>query len=249
MTGRRLCRYIPLLLAGIWVLGCSSPSLAVVINDDYFERSGGDINDVAGTLDAGYALARAYSVEPQFQAVGNLGGFCTATWLGNASDGKSFVLTAAHCVEGVGNGGSIATNFLDWQGRRRNLSGSVHLPPERYDPDNFGCGGGACSDIALLEFDQSISIANSAGQPLEPPMIYDGDKEQGFENSFVGYGSWGIGSQGSDGGLFPSSGPRRAGATNVINGFFESSKGIGTSHDAPRYRQRATGRIGRRAGG
>lgn len=72
---------------------------AIVLNDQYFANSGGDPADVAGTLDAGYAMARAYSVEPQFHALGALG-ICTGTWIGNdLENDKSFFLTAAHCFE------------------------------------------------------------------------------------------------------------------------------------------------------
>jgi len=224
----------PAICALAWISAAfTSQSHALVLNDEYFTLSGGDVNNVAGTLDAGYADARAYSVEEQFLAVGNIGGICTSTWLGNAPGNKTYVLTAAHCVEGSGHLGSISTSFTDWEGNQSFLSGIVHLPPERYDPDNFGCGGGACSDIAVVELDGQINIQDASGQPVTAPMIYDRDKESGFENTFVGYGSWGIGSQGSNGGLFPSSGQRRAAGTNVINGFFESDKGIGTIHDAP----------------
>ena len=234
MTTKQRGSWALLTVAVAWWVVTTQSGVAVVLNDAHFEASGGDANNVAGTLDAGYADARAYSIEGQFQAVGNLGGFCTTTWLGNdTANNKTYLLTAAHCVEGSGHLGSISTSFTDWQGNSTSVSGIVHLPPERTDPETFGCGGGACSDIAVLELDGQINIQNGSGQAIAQPLIYDGDKEQGFENSFVGYGSWGIGSSGSNGGLSPSSGARRAGATNIINGFFESDKGIGTDFDAP----------------
>ena len=121
-----------------------------------------------------------------------------------------------------------------------------HLPLERTDPANHGCGGGACSDIGIIELNGVANIFDSAGHRIDRPRLYDGSSEAGVENTFVGYGSWGIGSQGSNGGLFPSSGPRRAAGTNVINGFFESGKGIGTDFDAPALGNDS--RIGRRIG-
>ncbi|MCA9238019.1 MAG: hypothetical protein KDA44_21245, partial [Planctomycetales bacterium] len=89
------------------------------------------------------------------------------------------------------------------------------------------------SDIGIIELSGIATIRDAQGAVVPRPLLYDGSGEQGVTNAFVGYGSWGIGSQGSNGGLFPSSGPRRAGGTNVINSLFESGKGIGTRFDAP----------------
>ncbi|MGI9458169.1 MAG: dockerin type I domain-containing protein [Aeoliella sp.] len=220
-------------------------AFGIVLNDDYFEASGGDATNattVANTIDAGYSAARAYSNENQFLAVGNIGisgGSCTATWIGNdAGSDTSFFLTAAHCIEGQSGGGApsfpATISFTDWNGNSTgSLAGTGYLPPERYDSANFGCGGGACSDIAIVQLPGQLSILDGGGKPVTRPLIYDGSGEQGVENSFVGYGSWGVGSLGSNGGLFPSSGPRRAGATNVINSIFESNKGMGATFHTP----------------
>jgi hypothetical protein len=209
-------------------------AFGIVLNDDYFAAEGGDTNNVSGTLDVGYAAARAFSILPQFRTVGAFG-VCTGTWIGNnVSLGKSYFLTAAHCFEGNPRTPTrtVSASFTDYDGQPI-VSGSAtfHLPPERVaPPPGFG---GASTDIGILEFDGLADVLAPAGHSLLPAAIYDGNQELGSEVALVGYGSWGIGSAGSNGGLFPSSGPRRAGGTNVINNIFEQSHGISATFNAP----------------
>jgi hypothetical protein len=225
-----------LLVAAACIATLTAPERchAVVLNDAYFTASGGNVNNVAGTLDAGYSAARAYSYSPQFLSVGTLG-FCTATWLGNdISINKSYFLTAAHCCEGSPPAPkrNLNVTFTGWNGEVVASGPAVfHLPPERvHVPPGYG---GASTDIGILEMPGLAVIRDAVGRIIERPLLYDGGGELGAQNSFVGYGSWGIGSQGSNGGLFPSSGPRRAGATNKISSIFEANHGLGAAFNAP----------------
>lgn len=206
------------------------PAQAIVINDFYFASSGGATTDVAGTLDTGYQDAREASYVPQLQAVGAFG-ICTGTWIGNDTD-SSFFLSVAHCFQGSTTETPVTLSFTDYAGNVvASGSGTFHVPPERINrPPGLG---GASTDIGIVELPGLTSIQRPDGKPIFQPMLYDGNQEFGKEITLAGYGSWGIGSQGSNGGLFPSSGPRRAAATNVIDRFFESDHGIGYSFDAP----------------
>jgi hypothetical protein len=210
---------------------------ALVLNNDYFADSGGDPTSaatVAATLDAGYADARALSYQEQFFAVGTLGQ-CTATWIGNdVSNNSSYFLTAAHCIETDPKTErfEVAETFTDLDGNVvATGTGTGYIPPERvHVPAGFG---GSSTDVAILRLPGQVTILDSNGSQLARPLFYDGSAEVGAEVSLVGYGAWGVGTQGSDGGLFPSSGPRRAGGKNVINLAFEASHALRISFDAP----------------
>lgn len=233
MRNSLLGNYIREAVVCIWLFA-ALPCHGVVLNDAYFTASGGDTSNVAGTLDAGYSAAREYSFSSQFLCVGGFG-FCTATWLGNdISVNKSYFLTAAHCLEGSPPAPTQNVNvtFTGWNGEVvASGPGVFHLPPERVNvPPGFG---GASTDIGILEMPGLAVIHDAFGASIERPLLYDQSSEVGVETSFVGYGSWGIGSQGSNGGLQPSSGPRRAGATNTINSIFEQNHGLGAAFNAP----------------
>ena len=206
--------------------------MAVVINDQYFAASGGNLANVAGTISAGYSLAQSESFAPQFRSVGAFG-HCTGTWLGNdfVAD-KSYFLTAAHCFDDSGTLTSVSASFADYSGNViASGPASFHVPSERVDrPAGFG---GASTDIGIIEMPGVVSIDAGPGQAVPRPVLYDGNQELGTQVSFAGYGSWGIGSQGSNGSYFPDDGPRRATGTNVIDNIFENDHGIAATFDAP----------------
>ncbi len=216
-------------------------SYGIVVNDFEFAASGGSVANVAGTLDAGYSTAREASFVPQLQACGTFG-HCTGTWIGNDGN-SSYFLTAAHCFQSSNTENAITATFTDYAGNVvASGSGTFHVPPERINrPPGLG---GASTDIGIVELPGTTTILRPDGKPIFQPMIYDGNEEFGKEVTLSGYGSWGIGSQGSNGGLMPSSGPRRAAVTNVIDRLFESDHGIGYTFDAP-----GTGNATSREGG
>ena len=220
----------------LWFLAitwCVPSSKALVINDVYFSASGGNLSDVAGTVDTGYQLAREASFAIQYQAVATIG-HCTGTWIGNDPvANKSYFLTAAHCFDDSATLTSTGATFRDYHG---NVVASgianFHVPPERVNrPPEFG---GALTDIGIIELSGLATLLGDSGQQILRPLIYDGNQEFATQMHFAGYGLWGIGSQGSDGSLFPSEGVRRASGTNTIDSIFEQSHGIAATYNAPR---------------
>ncbi|XAL98542.1 hypothetical protein OT109_13250 [Phycisphaeraceae bacterium D3-23] len=216
-------------LAALW----AAPGGAIVVNNNYFTASGGDTADVVGTLDAGYADAIAYSYADQFAAVGTIGQ-CTATWIGDSADGSlSYILTAAHCLPD-----DQTVNPIDSERFRDGLgndyaegAGTFYVPPERVNrPPGFG---GASTDIGILVLPRLASILDAAGQPIAQPLLYDGSDELDHPVTFNGYGSWGIGTEGSSGSLQPTNGPRRAAGTNTIDRIIEEDHGLTAEFDAP----------------
>lgn len=220
------CHCIPTTLAAaLFCYLVGGNCAAVVINDLWFEASGGDADDVQGTLDAGYAAARAFSYQDQLLAVGQIPG-CSCTWIGNdQQSNSSFFLTAAHCIEQGSTEFQLSTGFTDWNGNLvASGVGTAYVPQERIEPPSGF--GGSSTDIAIIELPGLARILDARGQPIVQPVLYDGIKEVGYDVQLAGYGSWGIGSQGSNGALFPSSGTRRAGGTNVIGSAFEENHAL-----------------------
>lgn len=205
---------------------------AIVINDPYFASSGGDPADVRGTLDAGYNAAFRSSLESPFQVVGTFG-HCTGTWIGNDPAGEmSYFLTAAHCFDDSQTQTPASLTFTDYRGETVAAGVAVfHVPPERVDrPAGFG---GASTDIGILELSSATTIIGDDGQRVRRPVLYDGGDELGALTTLLGYGAWGIGSRGSDGGLFPSATARRARGTNRIDSIFENAHGIAATFNPP----------------
>lgn len=226
---RRLCHAVTCMVA----IGLASSDVsALVLNNNYFEASGGDTNNVAGTIDAGFSDARQRSVELPFHAVGAFGQ-CTGTWIGNDEEfDKTYFLTAAHCFDDSATETSTSMTFTDYDGNVvASGTATFHVPPERVNvPSGFG---GASTDIGIIELTGRTTILSFDGQPIRAPLLYDGVHELGKQVTFNGYGSWGIGSEGSNGGLFPSTGARRALGTNVIDSIFEMDHGISATFNAP----------------
>jgi hypothetical protein len=225
--------YSMVLRLALVTAGLPTTGYGITINDDWFVASGGDLSNIPGTLDAGFAKSSAYSYQEPFLAVGNIGG-CTATWIGNNPSGDiSYILTAAHCGNySQGENTPANATFTDWSGKViASGKGWFHVPPQRINiPPGFG---GASTDIGIFSTPRIADIIGHDGLPIQPPILYDQEDELNREVSLVGYGSWGIGSTGSNGSWWPSSGPRRAAATNTINGIWERDHGIGTQFEPP----------------
>ncbi|WP_320534957.1 trypsin-like serine peptidase [Robbsia andropogonis] len=216
------------MLAGLIVV--SAKASAIIISDDVFIKNGGHLDNIAGTINTAMAPMVAKSKEAQFDAVGHLGN-CTATWIGDSSDkALSFILTAAHCVEGDRSKatGSISRNFTDRHGTvTAGGEGTFYLGLYRTNkPAGFG---GASTDIALLALPKHADIVGEDGKPVAPPVLYDGKSERGNSIWYVGYGSWGVGKTGSSGSYKCLLNACRASGTSKIDRIFEAEHGIGAS--------------------
>ncbi|HIF9341115.1 TPA: trypsin-like serine peptidase [Photobacterium damselae] len=201
----------------------SLPAFAIVINEEVFKDNGGDVNNVPQSIKYANNDLRERSFSNEFLAVGSIPG-CTATWIGNDTKGWSYILTAAHCVSYKDTVNEVWSRFTSWDGRViAKGSGYSYVPKERINvPAGFG---GASTDIAILQLPTTDIILDKAGNPVSKPVLYDGDQELGKTVSFVGYGSWGVGLNGS-GGYQPEKGPRRLYGESVIDAIFEQNHGI-----------------------
>ncbi|WP_338509277.1 hypothetical protein [Burkholderia gladioli] len=212
-----------------------SQAQAIVISDDVVTANGGNLKDIPGTIATALEPQRVQSYAPQFLSAGHLdtpGGACTATWLGDSADGKSvFLLTAAHCTEGTQQTGKGNFKFTDWKERTiASGQGSYTTGPYRFS--NTPGFGGASTDIALIQLPKIADILDQNGNKVARPVLYDLSDNEGELNKevwFAGYGSWGTGTGGSNGGYFPKSGPRRAAGAATISSIFENDHGIGAA--------------------
>ncbi|KAG8406810.1 hypothetical protein J3459_014044 [Metarhizium acridum] len=198
----------------------------LVIDKATFERHGGDVKNVATSIKTHNEELRASSYETPWLVVGRMGG-CTATWLGE-KDGWSFVLTAAHCVNYRGTETATSKTFAAPGGRViASGKGTVYVPPQRVKkPKGMG---GASTDIAILKLPARNPVVDEAGRPVDRPILNDALDEEGKDVIFVGYGSWGVGLDGS-GAYKPSRGERRLYGRSRIDSIFELEHGIGASY-------------------
>ncbi|HZZ13131.1 MAG TPA: trypsin-like serine protease [Paraburkholderia sp.] len=203
------------------------PAHAVIISDDLFTKNGGNLADLAGTLGIGMEPQRQASYAAQFLSVGHMNN-CTSTWIGDTPDGKSsYVLTAAHCVEGAGATAPITTTFTDWAGRVvASGQGQYVLGPYR---TNIPAGLGRMStDIAVVRLPKTATILDQAGAAIPPPILYDGSAELNQPVWFAGYGYWSTGT-GYLPQYMPPTGERRAAGTSTLDNFYENDYGVGAS--------------------
>ncbi|RZI62382.1 MAG: hypothetical protein EOP37_03515 [Rubrivivax sp.] len=126
-----------------------------------------------------------------FLAVGRLtlepsGKVCTATWLGEHS-GATFLLTAAHCVwprSAVEM--PVRARFTGWDGATlADGRGTVHLQKEAVGPLLFV---EERADIAAVKLPTIATALGPEGEPLSPPLLYDGSGEASAPVDIVGYG-------------------------------------------------------------
>jgi len=205
-----------MLMAAHFVI--ASPASAILLNDDFFTSSGGSLTNADATALAGYQVSRSLSLQDRFLSVGDLGN-CTATWLGyDATADKSYLLTAAHCVEEDFEVTSRTVNvtFRDYGGTLQyDGAATAHIPPERYDgtfPENG-------SDLALLEVPGQITIYGLDDSIVPPPLISVEERTRlGEVVEHVGYGLWGTKSLGERSSMTPTNfSERRAYGSNTIH--------------------------------
>ena len=204
---------------------------AIGISDAKFMSLGGDINNINNTFMTAYAKLAEKSKEDKFLAAGALinysttefgvGGSatCTASWLGNSdpdSRGQvwSYLLTAAHCV------GKTMTH----NNEKPQIETEMEAEFRDYNQNIIAKGRGVyialadsfvkipgtdyispATDIAIVKLPKVKDILNKNGQPISPPLIYNGNADLGQPVDLVGYGQWYIGWGGNRNFLNPPS--------------------------------------------
>lgn len=135
------------------------------------------------------------TVTTQFPSVGKIGdstGYgCSGTLIA-----PQFVLTAAHCAEGVSNTGG---RFMI--GNEEYRTSRVILHP-RYNADQIGSD--TANDIAIFQLDRPVTN-------VTPSPIYRSNPAVGQALTLVGFGYGGTGTSGSDG-IY---GVKRSGTTSI----------------------------------
>lgn len=211
----------------------ASPSAAIVVSDDIFVNNGGDPADVAGTIARAMLPMHNDSYREPFLAVGRLeiaDEACTATWIGDSRDRRRlYLLTSLNCsVRGWQSGlpdDDVTITFVDWQGR---TIGSKTAPKQRFMRNEKARRAlervrPVDEDLVVLSLHKHGDILDLDGNPLRPPVLYDGHSEVGHRVWFVGYGAWGTGSMPPaehappPGSRFePGKGARRAVGSSVV---------------------------------
>lgn len=227
---------------------CAVPQAqSIIISDDVFQANGGDLKNISGTIAKAMGPLWARSLERQFLSVGQLqsgGELCTATWLGDAADGKSvYFLTAAHCTEGTEQKGKGHFRFIDYAGGTTAAGEGTYITsPYRYShPPGFGS---TSTDIALVKLPKIADICDFQGMKIPQPVLFDlsdAEDELNKEVWIVGYGDWGTGTSGSNSDYRPNFGPRRAAGASTISTVFENAYGMGADFSPHRGRMVSAG--------
>lgn len=120
---------------------------AMVINLNIFVANGGDIDNVAQTINYANLELRKRNYTTPYFTVGKILG-CTATWVGNDDAGWAYILTAAHCVPYGDLETATNTHFRAWDGTIiAQGEGTIYVHENRI---NRPVGMGAHLPILLL---------------------------------------------------------------------------------------------------
>ena len=200
----------------------SFPAHSVVISEARFKELGGDLAAKEATFPGVARQLRAFSLAPQFLAVGRLGG-CTATWLGEQGP-HSFFLTASHCVQSThGQATRNRLTFLDAKGRVIAAGEGWAVKPPKVEGDRLPPRFFAFfDDIAVVRLPRRSTPTDWFGAPLPPPVLAEDDLQIGEVVHFIGYGARGVGEtyihrDGED--------PRMSGES-TISAFFDEERGV-----------------------
>lgn len=220
----RVSRSNLLRVSGLLLLVFSTSGHSVVISNEVFQKNGGSLNDVRGTINKAYAPLIKKSHAYPFQVVGHTGS-CTASWLGE-DEKNTYILTAAHCTR-YGNNLTAPWNgsFYNRNGELLARNGVLHVHPYRLNsPPGHG---GASTDIAVIVANKVKPLLDDRNQPTQQPWLYDGSNELNHTVNFIGYGVWGIRNPGSQSFSMPGFPQRRVWGQSFINGIWEADHGIG----------------------
>ncbi len=211
-----------ILNVGIAALFLTSHVQAVVIDKATFKANGGDLGNVAVSIRTHNDVLRKYGNAAPWRAVGQLE-HCTATWLGD-KNGVSYFLTAAQCVKYYGTATPIESRFTAADGRVIAAGrGMVYVPWQRVMTPPWMRQ--PSTDVAIVELPSRHPMLDEAGQPLEQPILNDRKDEKDLDVIFVGYGSWGVGTN-TSGDFGPLKGDRRLYGRSRIVGMFDHGYGI-----------------------
>lgn len=236
-------------MSGLLLLLFSTSGHSIVMSNEVFQKNGGNLNDVRGTINRAYAPLIEKSHAYPFQIVGYINDTnanCTASWLGE-DEKKTYILTAAHCLN-YGNNLTApwSGRFFDRNGELLARNGVMHIHPYRLNsPPGHG---GASTDIAVIVADKIKPMLDDRNQPAQQPWLYDGSNELNHTVTFVGNGLWGIRNPGSQTFVLPRYPQRRAWGQSYVNGIWEADHGIGApfvpERDAKSWARVASGDSG-----
>jgi hypothetical protein len=210
----------------------------ILISEQDFLARGGDLTQADRSYPRVFAQLTARSEAHPFFAVGLLehnNGYCTATWLGNDEhQHNAWFLTAAHCVPASTAGRNrYEASFTDWSGNIMATGvGTAYAHPD-YLSRGLGQSGSA-ADVAVIRLPRVGPLLDAQLLPVEPPLLYDENREQTRSIDWVGYGQWGIGTAGPKQNWQPDIPSRRIWSRTMLAAFNETGKS-GVVSGSPRY--------------
>lgn len=222
-----------LLTSALCLMLVAQAAQAIIINEDTFVAQGGNLGDVAGSINYANDALREQSFSSPYLAVGTISSGCSATWIGDDDEGWSYILTAAHCllpnlgkennINRINRINPINTTFRAWNGDVIAAGAGTAYLPQLYVKPTFLAMGSSSANIALLKLPTRDIIVDQQGMPITPPVLYDGSDERQRTVHFVGYGAWGVGTAYNDKNG-PATGPRRLYGESFIDRVYEADR-------------------------
>lgn len=214
-----------LIISSFFITGIAN---SIVINSQKFVEFGGDLDDIAGTIDKGYSDLRIKSLADGYLSVGTFvgknGDLCTGSWLGNEGF-NAVILTAAQCVfDNSTETSSGNYSFKSYNGVTIAEGESIaYFPPDHVIQADHGFGG-ASTDITLVKIPLKTFLISEGGLVAQP-IINDLGQDTFKDVGLLGIGYWGVGDNVDP--LFgPLTGTRRALGNSITVNDFANGRGI-----------------------